>query len=99
MNAVSRSASRAAIRREVAGSPEVQSMNNDCGARPASTPSGPSSSASTSREVGRQVMTTFAPRAASAGETATRAPVSAAKASARAFVRFQTASENGGLAR
>jgi hypothetical protein len=35
-------------------------------------------------------MTTLAPRAASAGEPATRAPVSVAKASARDFVRFQT---------
>jgi hypothetical protein len=44
-------------------------------------------------------MTTSAPRAASAGEAATRAPSSLANASARAFVRFQTVRENGGFAR
>ncbi len=92
MNAMPRSASRAAMRRELAGSPEVQSMRSVPADIPARRPSGPSSSPSTSREVGRQVMTTAASVAAAAGVGAAAAPVAVAKAVAVSAVRFQTAS-------
>ncbi len=52
------------------GSPEVQSTSAAPVASPASRPVGPSSSDSTSAETGKQVMTTSAPRAASAGVAA-----------------------------
>ena len=53
-------------------------------------PSGPSSKLATSCEVGMQVTTTSASRAASAGVAACRAPNSFAKSAARDAVRFQT---------
>src|SRR5690348_8747718 len=59
--------------------------------RPASRPCGPSSKLSTSCDVGMQVMTTSAPRAASAGVEACRALNCLAKSAARGEVRFQTA--------
>src|SRR4051812_8695094 len=85
-------ASVAAILREVAGSPEVQSNNSDPARKPARRPSGPSSRASTSCEVGRQVTTTSAPAAASRGVRTARAAWVAANSSARAAVRFHTRS-------
>ena len=94
MKAMPCSASRAAMRREVAESPDVQSTRTDPRAIVASSPVGPSSSDSTSRETGKQVITTSRPAAASAGVCATRAVRSAANActnaSAFAAVRFQT---------
>src|SRR6185295_6569353 len=84
------SASRAAMRREVGGSPEVQSTSVAPFFIVASTPVGPSNSDSTSRESGRQVTTTSASAAASAGEAAARTLYSAANADARSEVLFQT---------
>src|ERR1051326_3581452 len=86
--------SRSAITREVAGSPDVQSTSVAPRFRPARRPLSPSSSASTSGELGRQVMTTSAWRTASAGVDSARAFVAAAKSRARDVVRFQTASGN-----
>jgi len=80
----------ARIRREVAGSPEVQSRKSAPDRRPARRPSGPSSSAATSRDVGRQVTTTSTTAASSRGVAAAVAPYRAAKSVARAAVRFQT---------
>ena len=91
-NPTARAARRAAIRRDPAGSPEVQSIRSAPVARPARSPSGPSRSASTSREVGRQVTTTAAPSAASRGVAALRTSCALANASALARVRFQTVS-------
>src|SRR5689334_22682757 len=65
-------------------------MNVEFGERPANRPSGPSSRLSTSCDVGMHVMTTSAPRAASAGVAAWRALNCLAKSAARAAVRFQT---------
>src|SRR5689334_7389231 len=65
-------------------------MNVEFGERPANRPSGPSSRLSTSCDVGMHVMTTSAPRAASAGVAAWRAPNCLAKSAARDAVRFQT---------
>ena len=62
------------MRRDVVGSPDVQSMNSAESDNPASSPASPSSSDSTSRDVGRHVITTSAPRAASAGDAAIRRP-------------------------
>ena len=87
-----RSARRAAMRRELAGSPEVQSIRSAPPRKPARRPSEPSSTASTSREVGRQVSTISAAAAASRGVAATRAPWRAANRSATAVVRFHTVS-------
>ena len=94
-------ARRAAIRREPAGSPEVQSTTTDPFVRPAISPSSPSRIDSTSADVGKQVTTTVAPVAASLGDAAARtlAPADAANAAAFAPVRFQTASSISGLTR
>src|ERR1035437_3553276 len=90
------SARRAAVWRDVAGSPEVQSMRSEPFAMVARRPSAPSSRAATSREGGRQVITISAPRAASAGVFAWRTLLAAAKAAALEAVRFQTESVNPG---
>ena len=99
MKSMPRSASSAASRRDVAGSPEVQSTSTEPLASPPSSPSGAWTSASTSRELGTHVTTTSAARAASAGVAATAAVVSAAKARALSALRFHTVSVNGGTAR
>jgi hypothetical protein len=83
-------ASRAAMRRDDAGSPEVQSASSASFRMPAMSPSGPSSSDSTSAEVGRQVITTSASVTASRGVSASRAPVSLASSAARSVVRFHS---------
>jgi hypothetical protein len=89
-NPTPRSESRAAMRRDVAGSPDVQSTSVAPRSNASSMPSFPSSRASTSREVGRHVITTAAPATASAVELAASAFVSRANSVARDAVRFQT---------
>ena len=87
-----RAASTVASRRDVAGSPEVQSTNTVFAAIASRSPSAAVTTCSTSRELGRQVITTSASCAASAGVAATRQPCAFAKASAFSAVRFQTVS-------
>src|SRR3990170_2551108 len=83
--------SRLASSREVNGSPEVASINN-CPARQA--PPAASATPQTSRDVGRQVMTTSTCFTRAPGESATRTPVACANSRARAAVRFQTTVSN-----
>jgi hypothetical protein len=89
-NATPFPANRSAMRREEPGSPDVQSISSAPGWKPCSSPSGPLSKVSTSREVGRQVITMSAPLAASRGVVTIRAPCAEANSAARATVRFHT---------
>src|SRR5262245_28560006 len=77
----------------VAGSTVDMSMRIVPAAMPPSAPSGGSTAARSAGGSATMVITRSAPRAASAGVAATRTPgCSAASASARARVRFHTAS-------
>ena len=88
MNASSRSASAAPIRRASAGAIVDVSMNSVPAAAPCAAPSSPSSTCSTCGPSTTIVITAAAPSAASRGVAATRPPCSATHASAFSAVRL-----------